>query len=502
MKPRTRLLSPLASGLILGMLVLGGGIVGAMVYLPMPAVLLPLVTQRLEVPGGRPTVRPEWEAEQRFVAGGLQAPVLVDADRDGRLVTVTLADSTAEFDWAGDGFAEGTAWHWPGDALLAMDRNGNGHVDDAGELFGLVSPEPVQQEAQRLALPAPVSMPDLHAEDANGDGRIASDDPAYARLMLWSGNAEGGVPWEPSRLVSLACAGVRSISLIAAEVEEVRTDVTLRRIGRIDWVPRAERTGGQAPCPPPSPDGAGEPGLLATASFAVDRVNSAYRAWQDPPEDIAAMPDIRTLGTIPSLQQAMLQDAALMQAVRAFIADASPWSPARAAAVDAILFRWVGVEAMDPASRGPNIDARMLAVTERRNDRPFRNAYWGPDPRPAAAGEILDNYRLHRAYVGLRLMLQGPARDLIPGLAQPEALRQIAEDIRWDALVQRTPRHPPDARSYWRAVIGLLELKCEADGQPGQYDAQIDTALAGIAFARGHAPMKLDVIRDELRATE
>ena len=40
------------------------------------------------------------------------------------------------FDVDGDGFAEKTGWVGAHDGLLALDRDGNGTIDDVSELFG------------------------------------------------------------------------------------------------------------------------------------------------------------------------------------------------------------------------------------------------------------------------------------------------------------------------------------------------------------------------------
>ena len=40
------------------------------------------------------------------------------------------------FDLDKNGFAEKTAWIGTEDGFLALDRNGNGIIDNGGELFG------------------------------------------------------------------------------------------------------------------------------------------------------------------------------------------------------------------------------------------------------------------------------------------------------------------------------------------------------------------------------
>ena len=74
--------------------------------------------------------------------------------------------STVDNDWVG---AE-TPW-------LALDRNGNGLIDDGRELFGSMTELP---DGRR----APNGFAALAALDDDGDGRITARDAAFARLLV------------------------------------------------------------------------------------------------------------------------------------------------------------------------------------------------------------------------------------------------------------------------------------------------------------------------------
>ena len=58
------------------------------------------------------------------------SPLVLDLAGDGIAVT-RLATQSVHFDFEGDGFRELTAWISPADGFLALDRNGNGSIDDA-----------------------------------------------------------------------------------------------------------------------------------------------------------------------------------------------------------------------------------------------------------------------------------------------------------------------------------------------------------------------------------
>jgi Ca2+-binding RTX toxin-like protein len=62
-------------------------------------------------------------------------PLVLDLNNDGILLT-TVENSDSFFDIDADGILEQSAWLNGDDGFLALDRNGNGRIDDISELFG------------------------------------------------------------------------------------------------------------------------------------------------------------------------------------------------------------------------------------------------------------------------------------------------------------------------------------------------------------------------------
>ncbi len=60
-------------------------------------------------------------------------PLVIDLGKKG--IELTNVDGGVHFDLDKNGFAEKTAWIGTEDGFLALDRNGNGIIDDGGELF-------------------------------------------------------------------------------------------------------------------------------------------------------------------------------------------------------------------------------------------------------------------------------------------------------------------------------------------------------------------------------
>jgi hypothetical protein len=88
---------------------------------------------------------------------------------------------------------------------LALDRNGNGRIDDGGELFGSAT----VLASGAFASNGFVALAEL---DANHDGRLTPADPAFARLLLWSDH-NGDRVSQPDELMTVDAAALHVIDL-------------------------------------------------------------------------------------------------------------------------------------------------------------------------------------------------------------------------------------------------------------------------------------------------
>ncbi|NIA14739.1 MAG: hypothetical protein GWP08_11720 [Nitrospiraceae bacterium] len=123
-------------------------------------------------------------------------PVMFDLDGDG--FELSNYRNGAKFDLLGNGSKVQTAFVTGGDAFLALDRNGNGIIDNGKELFG-------EQHG------AANGFAELAKLDDNGDGVINAKDASFDKLVLFRDNGNGKT--DPGELLSLKDAGIAEIRL-------------------------------------------------------------------------------------------------------------------------------------------------------------------------------------------------------------------------------------------------------------------------------------------------
>ncbi|WP_331774714.1 calcium-binding protein [Sulfurospirillum sp. 1612] len=136
--------------------------------------------------------------------GEYTPPIVVDLNGD-KVTSVAMEDGNVYFDYDGDGIKERTAWTQSGDALLAMDLNGDGIINNGSELFG-------NYTKLSDGTFASDGYAALAQYDSNHDNIIDANDSAFASLKLWKDVNNNGIT-DSGELTSLQLSSITAIYL-------------------------------------------------------------------------------------------------------------------------------------------------------------------------------------------------------------------------------------------------------------------------------------------------
>ncbi len=136
------------------------------------------------------------------------SPIVVDLGDGFRF---TNYEGGVAFDLNSDGQAEQISWTAAGAnaGFLALDRNGNGTVDNGSELFGNFTPQQPSETPNGFLALAEYDKPE---NGGNGDGIIDARDAVSANLRVWIDMNHDGI-CQPAELRALDEAGISAIDL-------------------------------------------------------------------------------------------------------------------------------------------------------------------------------------------------------------------------------------------------------------------------------------------------
>jgi hypothetical protein len=319
--------------------------------------------------GVPPITLPDWATAAETPWGSAhndESPLVLDLTEDHTGIALTTFDAsttTTFFDIDNSGFATQTAWIGDGMGLLCRDLNGNGKIDNAGELFG-------SSTVDGFSL--------LASLDSNGDHRIDANDAAWSTLQVWVDSNGDGVT-QSGELHTLDDLGIKSIDLAAVAASTSTIDGN--PISHTSFFTFDN----------------GDTATIADAWFVHDPMNSAYTGDVSFDTGTMFLPDLHGFGTLPQLSIAESLDSTLKSDVSDLaycftmttsFADGATLD----AAITDILYRWAGVDGVDPDSRGGNFDAQKLEFLEHFYGESFTQAPHNdtPDPVGLAAGQLQD----------------------------------------------------------------------------------------------------------------
>ncbi|AJE21032.1 Rhizobiocin/RTX toxin and hemolysin-type calcium binding protein [Azotobacter chroococcum NCIMB 8003] len=216
-------------------------------------------------------------------------PLTLDIDGDG--IETVSADTGIVFDFDGDGLKTGTGWIKGDDGFLVRDLDGNGSIDNGGELFGV---DTVKRDGSK----AKDGFDALRDLDSNVDGVFDARDEHFSSVRVWQDLNQDGVS-QANELKSLLESNIASINLTAQSSRQTSNDNIISAVG--SYV-RLDGTEGEVNA---------NQSLAANLDLAS---NPFYREYTDRielSEEVAALPDMKGSGAVRDLQEAAMLDAGL-----------------------------------------------------------------------------------------------------------------------------------------------------------------------------------------------
>ncbi|WP_418815919.1 calcium-binding protein [Pseudoruminococcus massiliensis] len=291
-------------------------------------------------------------------------PLVIDLGKSG--FELTGIEDGVHFDMDLNGLAEKTGWITGDDAFLALDLNGDGKINNSRELFG-------DRTLLSDGTYAKSGFEALAQYDYNLDGLIDAHDEIYNRLLIWQDKNKDGIS-TPDELMTLKEAGITSINLNYTEkISDKFNDSVLANISSVTFEDGTETTVGEF-------------------KFSSDRIDTKDNIEFKISDDILALPNVRSVGSVHSLHYAMAMDSTgkLTTLVKKFLKSKN--LDERVSLIDDILYNLCGVSELDPTSRGQYIDARQLNVIEKMIDRNFSGQF-GANPNQLAGPILQKTYK-------------------------------------------------------------------------------------------------------------
>ncbi|MDT3718864.1 calcium-binding protein, partial [Pseudomonas oryzihabitans] len=209
-------------------------------------------------------------------------PLSLDLDGDG--IETVSANSGVVFDFDGDGLKTGTGWVKGDDGFLVLDRNGNGTIDNGGELFGI---DTIKANGKKAAN----GFDALSDFDSNADGIFNADDKAFGEVRVWQDKNQDGVA-QGSELKALKDLNIAAIHLASKETNIDSNGNRITATGRFEFADGHSGTVN------------GNQSLAGNLDLAA---NPFYRKYTDKvvlDEAVKALPNMQGSGAVRDLREA------------------------------------------------------------------------------------------------------------------------------------------------------------------------------------------------------
>jgi len=340
------------------------------------------------------------------------SPLVIDLTRTG--ITKIGKENGVHFDLDNTGFAQRTAWIGGGAGFLALDRNGNGVIDNGGELFGDFTLLPDGSRARD-------GFEALRQFDIHGTGVIDKNNSIFRYLVVWIDKNGDGIS-TPDEIFTLTELGIVAINLNTTAVNTTcpETGILLTCVSTVVFADGSEAKIGDFWFPNCNWD----------TRFILDFEIS---------EAIAALPNVRSFGRVPTLHAAMQMDESgrLVELVKDFKGNGNAGE--RKVILREILHMITGGADLAPNSRGSNIDARDLHALEEllgRNYFGTAAGNTGANPGPNGARALTEAFGMDFEVYYVLLITQTILKDYMPLVYRRTGTERTLDTSAFNALMK------------------------------------------------------------------
>ncbi|MBX9258609.1 calcium-binding protein [Desmonostoc muscorum CCALA 125] len=366
-------------------------------------------------------------------------PLVLDLDGDG-VELISLEQSRTFFDTNSNGFREYTSWVSADDGLLVLDANNDGQINDISELFGDNSTN---------------GFDDLATLDSNSDNVIDANDSQFNNLRIWIDRNEDGFT-NAGELQTLAQWEIQSISLDRTDLPPGDSILSTGNFTFDD----------------------GSLSEIAAISLEVNLVSTIYNQPVELKAETQFLPNLRGFGQLPNLNIAMSLDKDLLAEMRELVQLDDQNLEQVYGQVEDLLFKWAGVEDIDPNSRSEFFDARKQAFLEKFFQQPI-------DFEITRLGHTLGLRQswadISNSFISL-LAAQSFMRDIFSESSYNISSQSLETQASLGDLLEQIQNNLPeadtDAIRYWSYAIGVLDAHNDRFNlSESEYDNSLKTAL-------------------------
>ncbi len=378
-------------------------------------------------------------------------PILFDLSSGGTGVQLTsLAGSSAYFDLKNTGFAIHTGWVSSTTGILVNSSN----PTSASNLIGATAAN---------------GFTALQSLDTNHDGVINSSDTGFSSLYIWE-DTNGNGTADSGEVHTLSSLSITSINLNSSETNEL---VNGNDVG---YVATFTQSGVSTH-------------HVDDAFFDDDQMNSIYGGSYTLDPAVLVLPNARGYGTVPDLFIAMSQDSTLLGLVQDLAGDSISDAATFDQQVQDIIYRWAGVDGVDPTSQGDYINAQDLEALQAFLGETYTDYTGETYPLQARAYPLEQSYNTLFAVIKERLLAQGPLAQYLSGVTYDYGTDSLTGTTDFSALMTAIGANiPSDPATAVQYLAGMGQFMDQLATDLGVAKSTFDSTLA-TDFASAGLPL-------------